>query len=822
MNWKSKILALCKKYGAGAKFAAQTVLGAILPGGSGVVALVDKAFDSAEKKAQDDWEINLSKGVEASAEELERLSEVLDVLGGDLNLVTAQVARMERLPDVAIQLVETALATDARCQEAARRLEGLAQRFERLAAQQERLLAGQEEMLPLLRRTVGVCDFVEELRASGFAADAFSELLRAFQAALRLLGLGRVAEAEGALARLAQARPQSATAAVALAAAQTAGHHFVQAEQQLTRAVRLQPADAELVELQRRVTALSRRGHTPVDGPVSAVGQPAPGDTLDGWLLERLLGRGGWGQVFRALKSGRVMALKVMHGELSRDPVFVDRFKREIMTLAKLGRHTHLVEIDSFGYAAEHGCWYFTMEWVDGTSLEQHLARHGPLPLDQARRLFRDVADGLAAAHARGVVHRDVKPANILLRADGRPVLVDFGLAAVAESGGLTRTGTSTGYTALFAAAEQIRRGQADARSDVYSLAASLYYALCYNDPERRDPQLFKPHLVPAALRDLLSRALDNDPRERPADAAAFRDALGPLLAPVSLATVTLTPVTLAASPLPLTLVVCARGKGDYRSLKEALKVALPGSQLRVRPGRYTESIVLDRRVEIAGDGPREAIVLESVAGDCLVMRTEEATVRGMTLRCVAGTRGARFYAVDVTRGQLLLEDCDIASDSLSCVAVHGAAASATVRNCRIHDGKECGIWFYDGASGLMEGCDVFANNYAGVTISTEANPTVRTCRIHDGKTGGVLVRENGAGTIEGCHVYANGHAGVELSTGANPTVRRCRIYDNKYEAVWVYDRGAGTIEECDLTGNHRGAWDVEPSCRVQRRNNRE
>ena len=184
-------------------------------GGAGVAGLVNKAFDSAEKKAQDDWEINLAKQVEASAAELERLGEILDLLSGDLSFVTAQVARMERMPEVATQLVETALATDSRCQEAAKRLETLARRFERLEAQQAKMLLGQEEMLPLLRRTVGVCDFVDELRASGFAPDAFGELLRSFQEALRLLGQGQVTEAESALGRLAAVRPESAAAAVA-------------------------------------------------------------------------------------------------------------------------------------------------------------------------------------------------------------------------------------------------------------------------------------------------------------------------------------------------------------------------------------------------------------------------------------------------------------------------------------------------------------------------------------------------------------------------------------------------------------------------------
>jgi parallel beta-helix repeat protein len=716
-------------------------------------------------------------------------------------------------------------------------------RFDRLEAQQGQLLAGQEEMLPLLRRTVGVCGFVEEMRDAGFGPDTFGQMLRSFQDALRLLGRGQVVEAEGALEKVAVARPQSAAAAVALAAAQAAGHRFVQAEQQLTRAVRLQPADSELAQLHQQVTALSRRGNTPVDRPAPAMRQPAAGEVVDGWALERLLGRGGWGQVFRAAKAGRAMALKVMHAELSRDPAFVERFKREIMTLARLGKHAHLVEIDTFGYAAEQGCWYFTMEWIDGVSLEQYLAKKGPLTVEQAQRLFRDVADGLAVAHGRGVVHRDIKPANILLRPDGRPVLVDFGLAAVAETGSLTRTGASAGYTALFASAEQMRRGQADARSDVYSLAASLYYALLYHDADRRDPQLFKPHLVPEDVRDLLTRALDNDPRERPADAAAFRDALLPQVLPVRRAQAAPRPDSAAALPqvvmaaprsgppplppaaapaLPVPLVVCAQGKGNYRSLREAIKASLPGNTIRVRPGRYGESLVLDRKVEIVGEGPRNAVVIESADADCVVMRAAEATLRGLTLRCTAGARGAKYHAVDVPQGRLLLEDCDVSSDALSCVAVHGPAAGAVVRKCRIHDGKESGIWIYDKASGLVEGCEVCGNAFAGVTVSGGANPTVRKCRIHGGQTGGVLFREEGAGLLEECHITGNGHAGVEISTGARPTVRRCRISGNKYEGVWVYEKGGGTVEECDLSGNERGAWDVEAGCAVQRKNNRE
>ncbi len=164
------------------------------------------------------------------------------------------------------------------------------------------------------------------------------------------------------------------------------------------------------------------------------------------------------------------------------------------------------------------------MEHIKGLSLQRYLEKKGALDLGQARALFTGIAEGLAEAHKRGIVHRDIKPANILIRKDPQPgqgqgVLVDFGLAGVVDP-----HSRGAGYTALFAAPEQIRHGESDCRSDVYSLAATIYHCLLYREADKRGR--FKASLLPADvptdMRNLFQRCLDNDPEERPQDAAAF------------------------------------------------------------------------------------------------------------------------------------------------------------------------------------------------------------------------------------------------------------------------------------------------------------
>src|SRR5262249_14152690 len=155
-------------------------------------------------------------------------------------------------------------------------------------------------------------------------------------------------------------------------------------------------------------------------------------------------------------------------------------------------------------------------------------------------------------------------------------------------------------------------------------------------------------------------------------------------------------------------LTVARFGPADHRAIADAVRHAPPGCRIVVRRGVYQETVTLDKPVEIVGDGPREEVVLEATAGDCLGVKATGAVVGGLALRCRAGAHGGKYFAVDVPQGRLLLEDCDVSSDSLSCVAIHGASANPTLRNCRLHDAKECGVLVWDGGRGTLENCELF------------------------------------------------------------------------------------------------------------------
>ncbi len=269
-------------------------------------------------------------------------------------------------------------------------------------------------------------------------------------------------------------------------------------------------------------------------------------------------------------------------------------------------------------------------------------------------------------------------------------------------------------------------------------------------------------------------------------------------------------------------VVVAKTGDADYRTIGEAVKEVAENTIIIVREGLYQESITLSKSVIIKGEGKREAIILESNKSSCVKMAADHAEIQGITIRLRVNNSLAKHHAVDIPQGKLILENCEITSDSLSCVAIHGKGANPILRKCVIHDSKQCGILIYEQGTGLIENCDIYSHTATAIEIREDANPTFRRCKIHHSKAGGVLVRDNGTGTFEDCDIFSNATHGFIIRVGGNPTVRRCTISRNAFYGIYVHDKGRGVFENCDLRGNAGKPWMISDWCVVRKRDNTE
>jgi eukaryotic-like serine/threonine-protein kinase len=210
---------------------------------------------------------------------------------------------------------------------------------------------------------------------------------------------------------------------------------------------------------------------------------PQPGDLIaDRYELEELVGTGGMSSVFRARDSQleRRVAIKILHEHYAQDPEYLERFRREARAVAKLS-HPNIVTVMDRG--DDHGRQYIVFEYVEGENLKELVLRSGRLPVRQALELALAVADGLAFAHDRGLVHRDVKPQNVLLNGEGEVKVTDFGIArSLHVEQGVTQTGTVLG-TGEYLAPEQASGTQVSPATDVYSLGVVLWELLAGDVP---------------------------------------------------------------------------------------------------------------------------------------------------------------------------------------------------------------------------------------------------------------------------------------------------------------------------------------------------
>ena len=275
------------------------------------------------------------------------------------------------------------------------------------------------------------------------------------------------------------------------------------------------------------------------------------GTRIDSHEILGLIGAGGMGEVYRASDTSlkRTVALKIISDRQPADSASRERFLREARAMATV-EHPHVVRIYSFGEAA--GVTYLVMEYVEGENLADRLRRFGKLQIDEALQIARQIADGLEAAWEHGIVHRDVKPSNILIDTKERVRVADFGLAKSSDVSNeetlLTQTNSILG-TPHYLSPEQARAEKVDFRSDIYSLGVLLYEMLAGSPPfDGGSPVAIVAHHLnspfpalrekrpdaSAGLAQLVEQMTEKDPQRRPQSYAALRKALGESAEPLA------------------------------------------------------------------------------------------------------------------------------------------------------------------------------------------------------------------------------------------------------------------------------------------------
>jgi predicted Ser/Thr protein kinase len=252
------------------------------------------------------------------------------------------------------------------------------------------------------------------------------------------------------------------------------------------------------------------------------------GKQIANYQITEKLGEGGMGVVYKGMDSNlaRPVAIKMLSAQLAHDPEIVERFRAEARAQANLS-HANLAVL--YAFLVEDGTAFMVMEFVEGQTFEQMIRARGPIPPDVALPLFKQALCGVGAAHRVGIVHRDIKPSNIMLNTQGVVKVMDFGIAKVVGSRGMTRTGMQLG-TPAYMAPEQIQNRPIDTRTDIYALGITLYQMLSGQLPfqHESDFETMNSHVAatpppmkqmfayaPVQYQNVVMKALEKDPNYR-------------------------------------------------------------------------------------------------------------------------------------------------------------------------------------------------------------------------------------------------------------------------------------------------------------------
>lgn len=528
--------------------------------------------------------------------------------------------------------------------------------------------------------------------------------------------------------------------------------------------------------------------------------------SLGKYEILRPLGRGAMGEVFLAKDPllGREVALKTIQAGSAFGDEAQARFAREARATAALN-HPNIVTVYDFGQEGELA--YLVMEYVEGESLEALIARGAPKA--ELLEVLAQVCEGLGYAHEQGVIHRDVKPANILVSRRGARLqakLMDFGVALVDQST-LTAAGVWMG-TLSYMAPEYLDTGRATASSDLFALGVVLYEILTggrkpfsaetstgiLNAILRKPADPLAPEdargLSPAIL-DVAGRALAKDPQHRFPTAEALAQGILGALTPSPQA-----PMPAPRKPPPA-LVVGKGGRATCLSLRVALRQAEPGARILVLPGTYRESVLLDKAVTLVGEGEAADTVIEGIHGPALRISAAVGLER-LTLK--AGEGGTP--ALEVLSGRCALQDCGLLGAENPAAWISESASAQLVR-CRLEAVGERVIRS-DGEVEL-EDCRIHGGNRAALHLGPGARATLNSGAFEDGPGVGLLLEAGARATLEGVVFAGRMLGGVELESEARLEARRCAFQASRFAGVLALDRGQVLLEDCTCS-EHQGA----------------
>ncbi|MBN2307592.1 MAG: right-handed parallel beta-helix repeat-containing protein [Candidatus Hydrogenedentes bacterium] len=267
------------------------------------------------------------------------------------------------------------------------------------------------------------------------------------------------------------------------------------------------------------------------------------------------------------------------------------------------------------------------------------------------------------------------------------------------------------------------------------------------------------------------------------------------------------------ASP-QATIVVSPTGDGDYATIQEAIDFAPAEARILIRPGRYTESVVIDKPVQLDADSESGEVVLVAADGPCITVDTHHATVshlacQGMSEACPART----VHTVHLRQGRLVLDACHLSASSGACLAGIGPGAVPVVQGGSFENG-EVGFLADNGAQGTLDGVTIRGAALAGVLISNGSDAAFHNCDICEGKASGIVAFGGCQGRFEGCRIHNHQAACVEISGGSQSAFIRCAIHDGAHLGVHVCKDAQPLFEHCDIHSHAKACVAVSEKAR--------